>query len=255
MFGNNAITKQETTLDTLAVQEVFPTLQGEGPFSGLPAVFVRLAGCNLACTFCDTEFDSGLNNRIPVDELVRQVKYKWDAMSVSYLAHQKPLVVVTGGEPLRQAAVVPFIEGLVTAGMQVQIETAGTVWPEDMEQFFIHVPTHREWEPPVVIVCSPKTPEVHARIKRVCVHWKYVIRCGEVSFEDGLPMRGTQRATFGQVQRIARPLDIPAVTVWVSPCDDYDEEQNKRNVSEAAMVALRYGYRLSLQTHKLAGLP
>lgn len=253
MFGNNVISKQQADTGTLAVQEVFHTLQGEGPFTGCPAIFVRLAGCNLACTFCDTQFDTGLNNIVPTGALVTQVLQLWDEMSVRYRPEQKGLVVLTGGEPLRQGAVVPLIAGLVEAGCLVQIETAGTLWPEGLEQFFLHNPADLAG-PSVVIVCSPKTPEVHPKIKQLCMHWKYVVSAGEVSDEDGLPIRGTQKATWGQVQKLARPPHAPVV-VWVSPCDDYNELLNAGNVQQAKDCALKFGYSLSLQVHKLVDLP
>ena len=55
----------------LDIQEIFPTIQGEGPRVGTPSIFIRLGGCNLACTFCDTEFES-FSNRA-VDDIVTQV--------------------------------------------------------------------------------------------------------------------------------------------------------------------------------------
>ena len=62
MFGKNKILKPEIhDGNNLDVQEIFPTLQGEGPYAGWPAVFIRLGGCNLACDFCDTEFETYQN--------------------------------------------------------------------------------------------------------------------------------------------------------------------------------------------------
>src|ERR1700756_5367366 len=104
MFGTNP----QRPIDggdgrTLAVQSIFYTLQGEGPFSGQPAVFIRLAGCNLACTFCDTDFESGIENRMETDVLIEHV---------GNLLAASRLVVLTGGEPLRQN-VGPLIDRLV----------------------------------------------------------------------------------------------------------------------------------------------
>lgn len=250
MFGTNVISKPEANVGTLAVQEIFPTLQGEGPYSGCPAIFVRLAGCNLACTFCDTQFDTGLKDIRPVATVAEQVKHQWDELSVRYPADLKGLVVITGGEPLRQGAVVPLISQLVWDGFTVQVETAGTVVPDALDALMI---PRLGGAGKVVIVCSPKTPGVNPFFYRAAQHWKYVIRAGEVADNDGLPMRGTQPHTFGQVQRLAR---YPAgATVWVSPCDDHDPVQNAANVAEATNSAIRYGYRLSLQVHKLVNLP
>ena len=62
MFGNNPILPpKKTDGQNLDVQEIFATFQGEGIFTGFPSIFIRLGGCNLACAFCDTEFDSYKN--------------------------------------------------------------------------------------------------------------------------------------------------------------------------------------------------
>jgi len=237
MFGDNEIRPNETAQDglTLAVQDIFYTLQGEGPFSGQPAVFIRLAGCNLACTFCDTEFESGINNRMPVDAIVARVLK---------LRGPAKLAVLTGGEPLRQN-IVPLVDQLAHQRMVVQIETAGTLWVPDLD-FYVSVTDD------VTLVCSPKTPKVHPQIVRLCGHWKYIVRAGELDPNDGLPQFATQQATQGQLQRLYR---AERGTVWLSPCDDYKVDRNRLNLEAARDACLKHGYRLSLQVHKLLNLP
>jgi organic radical activating enzyme len=252
MFGTNPIRSAErTNPGVLAVQEIFFTIQGEGPYSGQPSVFIRLAGCNLACTFCDTEFESGINNRMHVDQISREV----DLLSrIAVMSHETALVVLTGGEPLRQQCGVLVLrlleDGLVK---KVQIETAGTLWDESLRRYL----EGGEAE----LVCSPKTPRIHPMIMRYCRHYKYIVTSGEVSKQDGLPDRGTQPNNQHMPQRIFRPWDIenaPALhrcTIWVSPCDAHDPEQTKLNTQTAVNSALQFGYRLSLQIHKMVGLP
>jgi 7-carboxy-7-deazaguanine synthase len=113
---------------SLRVVEMFgPTLQGEGPSAGCPAVFVRLADCNLTCGPCDTRYswdwknyDRGTEAR---DAFPRDVS-SWA------LARAPRLVVVTGGEPLlQQEALVPVAEELAAHGKLVEIETNGTIAP------------------------------------------------------------------------------------------------------------------------------
>ena len=73
MFGKNPIRKAEKgDGSVLQIQEIFPTVQGEGPHTGVPSVFVRLGGCNLACSFCDTEFENFEN--WSVDDIVAEVE-------------------------------------------------------------------------------------------------------------------------------------------------------------------------------------
>ena len=100
--------------DTLPVMEAFYTIQGEGYHQGKAAYFIRLGGCNLACDFCDTEFERFAP--MAVAEIVARAREE-----------ALPLAVITGGEPLRQN-IAPLCEALLHAGMQVQIETNGTLW-------------------------------------------------------------------------------------------------------------------------------
>lgn len=241
MYGNNPIRKADHDPNKLSVQEVFYTLQGEGPQSGRPAVFVRLAGCNLACFFCDTEFESNINQVLSPASVVERV---FDAPSTS---RRCDLVVLTGGEPLRQNCF-ELLRLLQKAGVKlVQIETAGTLW-QDWLQYFIDVEF-------VQLVCSPKTPLVHPKIEVNCRHWKYVVAGNNADPYDGLPMYGMQPGTLGKKQKVFRADLGPHSddTIWVSPMDL--PEEREANTKFAAQLCLDYGYRLSLQTHKLVGLP
>lgn len=253
MFGQNPIRHADMRPDSVAVQEIFYTIQGEGPFTGCPAVFVRLAGCNLACTFCDTEFETGMDNRLSFAGVAESVELCAQLAKLPELA--KKLVVLTGGEPLRQN-VVELINCLLLIGVEhVQIETAGTLWQDGLAALIE--------DGDVSLVCSPKTPRIHPMISRWCKHYKYILTSGDVSDEDGLPWRGTQVGNAHLTQQIHRPwiggeprapgMLVP--TVWVAPCDEHDEVRNKANTDLAARIAMRYGYRLSIQMHKVIGLP
>ena len=245
MFGKNPIRKidKDPADGKLAVQEVFYTIQGEGPFSGHPAVFIRLAGCHLACTFCDTEFESGINNRLTAKEISDQA---WATVPV----RSNPIVVLTGGEPMRQQ-LAPLVHILLDHGgfQKVQIETAGNLWEPELEHYL--------GTGQLLIVCSPKTAHVHKEIVRHCRHWKYVVRWGWTG-TDGLPAQPTQLNNEQPPWNFVyhRPtLPRSDDTVWISPCDDHDPEKNALNVKQAVEVCLKHGYRLSLQTHKIVNLP
>lgn len=111
----------------MKVRELFYSLQGEGAQAGTPAVFLRFAGCNLRCSFCDTDFDHG--DYMTEEEILTEIA-KYPA----------PLVVVTGGEPSLQLteSLVDAIHGI---GKRVAVETNGT-----------HpLPSNVDW-----ITCSPK---------------------------------------------------------------------------------------------------
>jgi len=243
MFGKNIPLKieRDPTDGRLAIQEVFYTLQGEGPFTGHPAVFIRLAGCHLACTFCDTEFSSNIDNRLRPDEIVEAAIKTLPLIKGD---RPLPLIVLTGGEPMRQDLGLLCELLLHHRFPHIQIETAGNLWDPKLEGLAL--------EGKVTIVVSPKTPQLHPRIRRHAGAYKYIIRAGETSAEDGLPIMGTQ-ANVSHL-RPARPLPGSTTPIYVSPCDDYSEEENEANRQAAVRVALEFGYILSLQTHKLVGL-
>ncbi len=219
MFGNNPI-RPPVTGDgaTLSVQEIFPTLQGEGPLSGVPAVFLRLGGCNLACGFCDTEFESF--REMVCDEVIAQVKRE--------AGENITLVVITGGEPLRQPLRL-LTDRLLAEGFTIQIETNGTLYQALDER--------------VQIVCSPKTTTGrYARVR-----------------EDLLPritafkfILSAHDPVYGAVGDVGQgDYGIP---VYVQPMDEQDALKNSENLAWARDTALREGYRLSLQIHKMLGM-
>src|ERR1700744_6310052 len=108
MFGTNQIRGKSAfkdAQDKLLVTSIFLTIQGEGPYQGRPAVFVRLAYCNLDCSFCDTFFDQG--DWFGVMELSHKVTAMIDA---SFVDRRLCGVVLTGGEPTLQGNISPFLE-------------------------------------------------------------------------------------------------------------------------------------------------
>jgi 7-carboxy-7-deazaguanine synthase len=101
---------------TLQLAEIFYSVQGEGTWTGTPAAFVRLAGCNLACDFCDTDY--ALKFVASIDDVVKRVREE---------AGDCPMVILTGGEPLAQNATRALIDALRADGRRVHIESNGTI--------------------------------------------------------------------------------------------------------------------------------
>lgn len=217
MLGTNPI-RPPVTGDgmMLDVVEIFPTLQGEGPFVGVPALFIRLGGCNLACSFCDTEFENFRS--MPLDDLCEAIN-----------SHPSlPLVVITGGEPLRQP-IGALCHAALSMGRMVQIETNGTLWRDVPEG--------------VDIVCSPKPsngqyhmlrPDILARASAI----KFIVSAHHEAHMT-VPDIGQCEAN---------------VPVFVQPMDEQDREKNEINIKHATALCMKHGYRLSLQTHKILGI-
>jgi 7-carboxy-7-deazaguanine synthase (Cx14CxxC type) len=209
-----------------AVKELFYTLQGEGANAGRPAVFCRFAGCNLwsgreadrataVCRFCDTEF-------VGTDGAGGGKFATPDDLATAVAAAWpagdpacRPLVVCTGGEPLLQLDA-PLIDALHAAGFEIAVETNGTL-PR---------PAGLDW------VCV--SPKAEAEL---------VLTSGDelklVYPQDGAPPE--RYADLGFRQFFLQPMDGP------------EREANTRAALAYCLAHPRW--RLSLQTHKLLGIP
>ena len=209
MFGDNPIRKPlKGDGSSLQIVSIFPTIQGEGPNVGQAAIFIRLGGCNLACTFCDTEFEDFKDQSI--QEILEEV---------ARLKTNQNLIVITGGEPLRQP-IEELCKELIALGFRVQIETNGTLFrnlPEEVE-----------------IICSPKTKQIHGDLYDRITAFKFLISANDNEYQD-----------------IKFDSNKP---IYVQPMDEYDEEKNKANLELTKKIALENGYNLSLQLHKIIGV-
>ena len=103
-----------TVAPVLQITEIFRSIQGESTRAGLPCTFIRLTGCNLRCTWCDTVYSFYGGARMSLDEVMRKV---------SDLGGK--LVEITGGEPLLQQPVYPLMDCLLGEGYRVMLETSG----------------------------------------------------------------------------------------------------------------------------------
>jgi len=99
----------------LKVNEIFYSIQGESTFAGFPCIFIRMTGCNLRCTYCDTTYAYEEGDDIPLDSILTTVK-KFDCS----------LIEVTGGEPLIQDETPDLISALIKNGYTVLLETNGS---------------------------------------------------------------------------------------------------------------------------------
>lgn len=101
----------------MQITEIYKSLQGESTYAGLPCIFVRLTGCNLRCTWCDSVYTFQGGRKMSMGEVLDEV---------SRLSPGKGLVEITGGEPmLQERDVVPLMQALVQEGYKVLLETSG----------------------------------------------------------------------------------------------------------------------------------
>ncbi|MBR5062826.1 MAG: radical SAM protein [Prevotella sp.] len=192
------------------VNDMFYSLQGEGHNTGRAAVFIRFAGCNLNCAFCDTDFTS--SEEMTADEIVQRALL---------LCNEEcgMMVVMTGGEPTLQVDEA-LVEMFHDAGFEVAMESNGTHLP----------PTNLDW-----LTISPKGNFAVHR-SQLAIHNCDEVKCvfdGKSEVDD-----------FG----------IIAKYYYLQPCDVGDVLLNQEIIDQCVDYIKRHPWwRLSLQTHKLAG--
>ena len=200
------------------VNEIFPSLQGEGHFSGKPAVFLRLSGCNLRCYFCDTLHET--YEEMTEEEIV-----------VEALRNPMRHIVVTGGEPALQLTAT-LVDKLHAAGFFVQVETNGS----------LPLPPGIDW-----VTCSPKTLPVLIPPRSPGEPLRFGMPCGAVD-ELKVLCKG--------VETDLTPYEnIPAREYRLQPLDTGDKTRNRTILRQAIDLVMQHPHwSLSLQTHKLIGI-
>lgn len=225
----------------LLVHSIFHTIQGEGPFTGVPAVFVRLGGCNLQCPGCDTEYTKHAEE-MAIETILDNIKFKLDGNTTT------KLIVITGGEPFRQN-IASFVNALYWARFEVQVETNGSMAPQGV---FMKWPT---------IICSPKTSKLNPKIVPMITAFKYVANYEHVNKKDGLPLTALGHVASPQ---LARPPEDFDGDIYLQPMDMteyYGPEiynptliHNQRNQDFVVKSCMKHGYIIQLQIHKLLDL-
>jgi 7-carboxy-7-deazaguanine synthase len=220
----------------LNVNEIFgPTIQGEAIHTGQHVGFLRLAGCNLSCSWCDTpyswdwsRYDKAEESRkMTLDEVAEQIK----AMKVKRL-------IVTGGEPMLQQ--IRFAQLQELTGCKLDIETNGTIAPKDgVEQA-------------VDLFCvSPKLAHANdpeaARIKA-----EPLIRFAELAAEGKALFKFVAKdiSDFDEIDAICNLAYIPTESVWIMP-EGADTVTQLNTARKLADAVIKRGWNLSLRVHTL----
>ena len=283
MFGKNEIVGKkyfDNAGDKVFVTSVFMTLQGEGPYRGEPAVFVRFAKCNLNCSFCDTWFDSG--DWLSFDELdlkiLNAVKSAYNDNIPSWLYDGKKYhcgLVITGGEPMLQKNIQPLLYHYSDLFKWTQIESNGT--------------SHQLLPYGTTLVVSPKCSEKLGKpIKYLEPHKDVLARADCLKFV----MNADPESPYSSIPEWALEWrNQTGKQIFVSPMNIYNKEperkkskivsandrsleqrseedevisfwepgllnmtENEKNHTYAAKYCLENGCTLNLQIHLYAGL-
>ena len=198
--------------DTLVVNEIYLSLQGESTFAGLPCVFIRLTACDLRCSYCDTAYAFTQGKKMKLEEILARVRElaRPFVNSTPRAPHSAlPLVELTGGEPLLQKNSLPLMKSLCDAGFAVLLETSGA---HDISEVDARV--HR-----IMDLKCPGSGEVERN------HWenlKHLKATDEIKF-----VIGTFEDYEWAKQKIReRQLDLacPLLVSWVHPLAP--EQQN-----------------------------
>lgn len=275
MFGKNKIRSPKEYLSlphrSLAVTSIFFTLQGEGPFQGQPAVFLRLTGCHLACPFCDTFFDEG--DILSFEDVFAKIKQTildfYGKTRIVDTPLKKILIVVTGGEPLLQTNLADFLkECHQEHGFCTQIESTGSIYRD--------IPAES------VLLLSPKKNDktgapipVNKNLLERADYMKFVVSKEDKNYDDIpqfalawhsrpsnygklyiSPMNcyNRQPIKLGSDAKLEDRSEInERISFWTEGL--LDAKRNQENHEHAAYLALKYGAKLTLQMQLYASLP
>ncbi len=212
----------------LKVLEVFGSIQGEGLHTGLPTTFVRLSGCNLRCTWCDTAYsqNGSKGEDITVEEVMNQVR-----------GLDRPYLCVTGGEPLLQHDAIALCSAAVKDGYEVDVETNGSI---SIEELIKHCPG-------VFISMDVKTPssgQVGSFLEgNLCL----------LRDEDQLKFIVSDTSDIDFALHFIRDLSPPCNLI-ITPCNNEDAEalaeHLTRELERGGYGIFQKRIRLMLQMHR-----
>jgi len=290
MFGTNEIVGKkyfkDAPKDSLFVTSMFFTLQGEGPFAGQPAIFIRLTKCNLDCSFCDTFFDDG--DWLTFKEIEAKVYHTicdyWNSKGQPVPLWALPagggplypniVMVITGGEPLLQDNLSEFMRQQAGDFKAIQIESNGVLDTEVPEE--------------VVLVCSPKCGEKDGKptkylrpsktileradclkfvmsadpnspyhtVPEWAIEWSQVkgdVYCSPMNIYNTFPQKiKLLRAEKGNITMAERSTVDEVISFWEPGLLNLAE--NQANHEYTARYCMDNGFKLNLQMHLYASL-
>ena len=202
----------------MELSEIFYSLQGESSYAGLPCVFVRLAGCNLRCTYCDTKYAYESEFTLSIEEIITEVeKY-----------HPVKLIEITGGEPLLQIDSIELMKQLINKKYKVLLETNNSISLKDIPK-------------KVIKIVDFKTPSSGMCNSILWDNIKYFNDHDELKFVIA------DRQDFDWSLEIIKKYDLLQYQILFSPVYEIMDKQ----VLADWILEKKIPIRLNLQLHKL----
>lgn len=223
---------------SLNVKELFVSFQGEGINFGKPALFIRLAGCNLSCPWCDTDYGK------PFDS-VRVLELRLTIYEILKNAPEVKHLVITGGEPAIQFEAIGSLFGnffLDNTSYTIDIESNGLIlppWDSVLGRFRLN------------LTVSPKLDFIDKYVKAITLPTYASVKV-VVSMEEATDFRDTQKKLDDLF------INLNKVPVFLQPLEEGKKYKDKIKTMNKIALKLAenkmYGYRLSYQVHKLLGV-
>jgi len=213
--------------DTLVINEIYLSLQGESTFAGLPCIFIRLTACDLRCSYCDTAYAFTEGKKLPLAEIlseVRRLAAPFSNPQPSTRNPQLPLVELTGGEPLLQKNSLPLMKSLCDDGHTVLLETSGA---HDISAVDPRV--HR-----IMDLKCPASGEV-ARNR-----WEN-LKCLKATDEIKFVIGTNEDYEWVKQQIVQHKLDAlcPLLCSWVHPLSSAQQDKSLKKVPSGQTPILR----------------
>jgi 7-carboxy-7-deazaguanine synthase len=202
--------------DSLLVHEIYLSIQGESTFAGLPCAFVRLTGCDLRCSYCDTAYAFTGGQSMIVDEVVAELEKR--CAFTGEPGNKLPLVELTGGEPLLQKNVHSLMRRLCDMGLTVLVETSGAHDISGSDPRVRHI---MDWKCPSSGESKKMLTENIARLKP----------SDEVKFVIGTE----EDYAWAKIQLAGHRLDerCPVLFSWVAPLEAHQQDKSLKPVPTA----------------------
>lgn len=217
------------------INEFFETIQGEGAFTGQPSIFIRLQGCPVACSWCDTKHTWEVKDELAIaskDLLAKtEETEQWSALTVSQMlelvkqqGYRAKHIVITGGEPCMED-LTPLCEGFENAGYSCQIETSGTFEIQTTKNCWVTV--------------SPKVNMKGGyKVLKTALH-----RANEIKH----PVATEQHVD--DLKALLEAHSVQNTQVYLQPIS-----QKQRATELAIATCIENNWRLSVQVHKYIGI-